>query len=333
MASPFALPVVDVGPLRGRASPVERARAAEAIGAACREIGFFYAVGHGIERALVEPLRAAARRFFALSEEEKRAIAMERGGRAWRGWFPLGGELTSGAPDHKEGLYFGAELAPGDPRSEQPLHGANLFPAQVPELRSAVLEFMGAAEVAGQAVLEGLALALGLDAQYFRAQYTAEPTTLFRVFRYPPLPGGTEGWGVGEHCDYGLLTFLDQDEVGGLQVRTPEGWIDVPPIEGTLVCNLGDMLDRLTAGALRSTPHRVRNAGQRDRLALAYFLDPALDAEIVPLPGRRAAAARGERWDGTDPLAFRGTYGDYLLGKIAKVFPELARDVLERAPP
>jgi len=95
------------------------------------------------------------------------------------------------------------------------------------------------------------------------------------------------------------------------------------------VCNLGDMLDRLTGGELRSTPHRVRNAGGRDRIALAFFLDPALDAEIVPLPGRQASLSRGPRWDGADPREFRGTYGDYLLGKIAKVFPALARDVLE----
>ena len=328
MASPTALPVVDVAPLCARSDAAGRSRAAEAIGEACRDSGFFYAVGHGIEAELVQRLRAAARRFFALPEEAKRAISMERGGRAWRGWFPLGGELTSGAADHKEGLYFGAEPRPDDPREGLALHGANLFPAEVPELRSAVLDFMVAAEAAGQAVLEGLALALGLDAGYFRAQYTAEPTTLFRVFRYPPAPAGTQSWGVGEHCDYGLLTLLDQDEVGGLQVRTPEGWIDVPPIEGTLVCNLGDMLDRLTGGELRSTPHRVRNAGARDRIALAFFLDPALDAEIVPLPGRRATA-RGPRWDGADPLEFRGTYGDYLLGKISKVFPGLARDVLE----
>jgi isopenicillin N synthase-like dioxygenase len=330
MATPSALPVVDVAPLRARAAGADRARAAEAIGSACRELGFFYAIGHGIERELVLRLRAAARRFFALPEASKRAISMERGGRAWRGWFPLGGELTSGAPDHKEGLYFGAEPKPGDARAGAPLHGANLFPAEVPELRVAVLEFISAAERAGQAVLEGLALALGLEAGYFRAQYTAKPTTLFRVFRYPPAPSGATGWGVGEHCDYGLLTLLDQDEISGLQVRTPTGWIDVPPLEGSLVCNLGDMLDRLTSGELRSTPHRVRNASGRDRIALAFFLDPALDAEVVPFPGRRASSARGERWDGADPLEFRGTYGEYLLGKIAKVFPALARDALER---
>ncbi len=328
MASP-ALPVVDVSPLRERADRAGRARAAAAIGSACRELGFFYAVGQGIEAELAQRLRAAAARFFALPEESKRAIAMERGGRAWRGWFPLGGELTSGEPDLKEGLYFGAELDPGDARSGTALQGPNPFPAEVPELRQAVLDYMAAAEAAGQAVLEGLALALDLDADYFRAQYTSEPTTLFRVFRYPPVPRGTSSWGVGEHCDYGLLTLLDQSDIGGLQVRSTSGWIDVPPIDGALVCNLGDMLDRLTAGELRSTPHRVRNASDRDRLALAFFLDPSLEAEIVPLPGRRASVSRGPRWDGADPSEFRGTYGEYLLGKVAKVFPALARDVLD----
>src|SRR5262245_4229091 len=232
-----ALPLVDVGPLSERADEAGRARAAAAIGSACRELGFFYAVGHGIAPELALRLRTAAARFFALPETSKRAIAMERGGRAWRGWFPLGGELTSGVPDHKEGLYFGAEPAPGDARAGRPLHGSNLFPAEVPELRPAVLDFMSAAESAGQAVLEGLALALDLDAQYFRRQYTAKPTVLFRVFRYPPATDGA-GWGVAEHSDYGLLTLLAQDEVGGLQVKTPGGWVDAPPAEGELVCNL-----------------------------------------------------------------------------------------------
>jgi isopenicillin N synthase-like dioxygenase len=322
-----ALPIVDISSLRSPAGGAGRERAALELGAACRDLGFFYAVGHGIPRELASRLHAASRRFFALPEEQKRAVAMARAGRAWRGWFPLGGELTSGLADHKEGFYFGAEPPASGAREKKPLHGRNLFPAEVPELRPAVLDFMAAAEAAGQAVLAGLALALELDADYFQRRYTSEPTTLFRIFRYPPAPPQA-AWGVGEHSDYGLLTLLFQDDVGGLQVKTPGGWIDAPPIEGALVCNLGDMLERLTGGEFRSTPHRVLNKGGRDRLAFAFFLDPALEAEIEPLPGRRARGAAPERWDRADPQAFRGTYGDYLLGKIAKVFPELARDAL-----
>jgi isopenicillin N synthase-like dioxygenase len=324
-----ALPIVDVSPLRDGSDAAGRARAAAELGAACRELGFFYAVGHGLPPELPARLFAASERFFALPEERKLALAMARGGRAWRGYFPLGGELTAGRPDRKEGLYFGAEAPAATGR---PLEGPNLFPEEVPELRPAVLDFMSAAAAAGQALLEGLALALELDAGYFRRHYTARPTTLFRVFRYPPSAAGGGDWGVGEHSDYGLLTLLAQDAVGGLEVRTPRGWIEAPPLEGALVCNLGDMLDRLTGGVFRSTPHRVRNTSGRARLSLAFFLDPALEAEIVPLPGHRASpGTAAERWDRADPHAFTGTYGAYLLGKISQVFPELARDALSAA--
>ena len=183
-----------------------------------------------------------------------------------------------------------------------------------------------------------VALSLGLDADYFAAGYTASPTVLFRVFRYPARPPGEQGWGAGEHTDYGLLTLLAQDANGGLQVRTPAGWVDAPPIEGTFVANIGDMLDRLTGGWYRSTPHRVRNVSGRDRYSFPFFFDPGFTAEIPPLPGR--AAARGgsragqqsesghPRWDGQNLHAFTGTYGDYLLGKVSKVFPQLRGEVL-----
>lgn len=312
------LPVVDVA---------DTARAADAIGAACRDLGFFYATHHGIGADTLADLDAASRRFFALPEARKLDIAMARGGRAWRGYFPVGGELTSGKPDLKQGVYFGEELDERDPRVIEglPLHGRNLFPADVPELKPAVLRFMNEATSAAHTIMEGVALSLGLDAQYFRRTYTARPTLLFRIFEYPANDG--EGWGVGEHTDYGLLTLLPQDENGGLQVRTPNGWIEAPPIAGTIVCNIGDMLDRLTGGAYKSTPHRVRNVSGRSRLSFPFFFDPAFDAEIVPLPSSAARDDSDERWDRANVHDFSGPYGDYLLGKVSKVFPELARRI------
>jgi len=263
---------------------------------------------------------------------DKLEIAMERGGRAWRGFFPVGAELTSGRPDLKEGLYFGAELPADDPRVRAgvPLHGGNLFPRQVPRLRPLVLAYLDALTHLGQAVLAGVALSLGLDAGYFAAGYTADPTVLFRIFHYPPSPPQAQDWGVAEHTDYGLVTLLAQDDSGGLQIAAPEGWIDAPPIPGTLVCNIGDMLDRLTGGWYRSTPHRVRNLSGHGRLSFPFFLDPGFAAEVPPLPGRAAAGDDGRpRWDGQDLRAFTGTYGDYLLGKVSKVFPQLRSDTLD----
>jgi isopenicillin N synthase-like dioxygenase len=177
--------------------------------------------------------------------------------------------------------------------------------------------------------MEGVALSLGLDAQYFRNAYTARPTLLFRVFEYPASSAEDMSWGVGEHTDYGLLTLLAQDENGGLQVKTPGGWIEAPPIEGALVCNIGDMLDRLTGGFYRSTPHRVKNASGKSRLSFPFFFDPAFDAQISPLP-ERAANARddsAERWDKANVHDWSGSYGDYLMAKVAKVFPDLAETV------
>ena len=325
------LPIVDVDPLVADGSATAIAAVADQIQVACRRRGFFYVTGHGVPGELLAELADASSEFFALPLAEKLEIVMERGGRAWRGYFPVGAELTSGRPDLKEGLYFGTELPDDDPRVQAglPLHGRNLFPLQVPRLGALVLAYLDALTRAGQAVLAGVALSLGLDASYFASGYTADPTILFRIFHYPPAQPQDEAWGVGEHTDYGLLTLLAQDNSGGLQVAAPEGWIDAPPIAGTLVCNIGDMLDRLTGGWYKSTPHRVRNVSGHGRLSFPFFLDPGFTAEVPPLPHRAAEGSDGSRrWDGQDLRAFTGTYGDYLLGKVSKVFPQLSQDTL-----
>jgi isopenicillin N synthase-like dioxygenase len=325
------LPIVDVSALLAGSSPDTERAVARQIEAACRDTGFFYVSGHGVPDAVLARLDAAARAFFALTDAEKAQISMAAGGRAWRGWFGVGGELTSGRPDLKEGVYFGTELGEDHPRVRAglPLHGRNLFPAQVPEMRDAVLTYLDALTRVGQGVLRGVALSLDLPGDYFIRGYAAEPTVLFRIFHYPPAPAGSDDWGVGAHTDYGLLTLLAQDDNGGLQVSTADGWIDAPPIPGTFVCNIGDMLERLTGGWYRSTLHRVRNVSGRDRLSFPFFLDPGFTAEVPPLPGRARTTADGQaRWDGADPRAFTGTYGDYLLGKVGRVFPQLRSDVL-----
>ncbi len=325
-----SLPIIDVGPLvAGHDDPV----VARELDAACREVGLFYAVGTGADPDAVARLDHAARALFALPDAAKDAIAMRHAGRAWRGWFPLGGELTSGVPDGKEGAYFGAELGPDHPRVQAgtPLHGANLFPAEVPELRPAVLEHVSAMTALGQAILRGMALGLGLPSSWFAEHLTADPLVLFRIFRYPPhgpqAAPADDGWGVAEHTDYGLLTLLLQDDAGGLEVRTADGWVAAPPLPGSFVCNLGDMLERLTGGRYRSTPHRVRNATDQDRLSFPFFLDPGWDAEVRPLPldVTGPAGPAPARWDGADVLALPEgtTYGEYLLAKVRRVFPSL----------
>jgi isopenicillin N synthase-like dioxygenase len=310
--------------------------AASSIGEACRDHGFFYVVGHGVDEGLQRRLEEQARAFFALDVQTKLRIRMELAGKAWRGYFPLGDELTSGRPDIKEGLYFGAELSDDDPRVQAglPLHGANLFPAEVPGLRKTVLEYMDELTDLGHALMRGVALSLGLDAGYFRERYMSDPLVLFRIFHYPSVsesPSGNPAWGVGEHTDYGVLTILKQDDVGGLQVETGSGWVDAPPVPGSFVCNIGDMLDRLTRGVYRSTPHRVLNTSGRDRLSFPFFFDPGFDALVDPIELGDAAVPhddKGERWDRASVHDFEGTYGEYVLAKVSKVFPELGETAL-----
>ncbi|GAA0966026.1 isopenicillin N synthase family oxygenase [Acrocarpospora macrocephala] len=315
------LPVIDVSPLLAGESAATVARQIEA---ACVDSGFFYISGHGVSADLIARMDVSARRFFELPLDAKMKISMAHGGRAWRGFFPVGGELTSGRPDLKEGIYFGAEREPDG----RPLSGRNLFPDEVPELGASVLRYLDVMTEVAQAVMRGVALSLGLDEDYFATGYTADPTILFRIFHYPPA-SADEGWGVGEHTDYGLLTLLLQDDNAGLQVHSARGWIDAPPIPGTFVCNIGDMLDKLTGGHYRSTPHRVRNASGRERLSFPFFFDPGWDSEVPPLPSRPRLDGGRARWDGQDLRAFTGTYGDYLLSKVAKVFPQLRADVLD----
>ena len=127
-----------------------------------------------------------------------------------------------------------------------------------------------------------------------------------------------------EHTDYGLLTILRQDDVGGLEVRSRDGWIDAPPVPDSFVCNIGDMLERMTGGAYRSTPAPGAHGRRRSRLSFPFFFDPSWDAEIVPVPGLGDTGAPAPaRWDGRSVFDFDGTYGEYLTERVAKVFPDL----------
>jgi isopenicillin N synthase-like dioxygenase len=326
------LPIVDIAPLEGGAR--EAAAVGAAIDRACRESGFFYVVGHGVDLDQLERLDRLSRAFFALDQDEKMWIRMALGGRAWRGYFPVGAELTSGKPDQKEGLYFGAELPADHPavRVGTPLHGPNLFPARPTGLRAAVLDHLRSMTTLGHRLMEGIALGLGLDRSFFADRYTGDPLVLFRIFHYPPLSAGAQAeslWSVGEHTDYGLLTILMQDDIGGLAVKSRGGWIEAPPIAGSFVCNLGDMLDRMTGGLYRSTPHRVRNRSDRGRLSFPFFFDPGWNASVEPIPtGAAVRDDRDQRWDRASVHDFEGTYGDYLLRKVGRVFPDLGDRVL-----
>jgi len=323
------VPLIDISPLE---TDTEAAlQVAQDIGQACRTHGFFYIQGHNVDKGLQQDIEEVSRQFFVLPEEEKQAIRMELGGKAWRGFFSVGEELTSGMPDVKEGIYFGQELGASDPRVQNGLllHGANLFPDALPHMRFIVLAYMDALTRVGHTLMKGIALSLGLSPSFFEQKYTRDPLTLFRIFHYPATshPKNQSGrWGVGEHTDYGVLTILKQDETGGLQIKSKESWIEAPPIPNTFVCNIGDMLDRMTRGLYRSTPHRVKNVSTQSRYSYPFFFDPNFDAEIHPIDTEEIRSFQGgatKRWDHKDLDTLKGTYGEYILGKVAKVFPNL----------
>lgn len=331
--SSLSVPIIDIRDLvHGRPGQV---KVAQQIGQACREYGFFYIAGHGIPEALQDELETLSRDFFSRPETEKMKIRMELGGRAWRGYFPLGDELTSGKPDLKEGIYFGEELPETDARvqARMPMHGANLFPEKPAGLKVSVLEYMRQLTELGHHLMRALALSLHLEAHYFHERYTADPLVLFRIFHYPSRevhPELDAPWGVGEHTDYGVLTILKQDQVGGLQVKSGAQWIEAPYIPNTFICNIGDMLDRMTGGRYRSTPHRVLNRTAKGRFSFPFFFDPNFTARVEPIDLDHLGPlpdTQQDRWDGANVHAFEGTYGDYILGKVAKVFPQLRREV------
>lgn len=345
MTNSEVIPILDIAPL------VDPTRAADqtaldalirALHEALAGVGFLYIKSHGIDESVQKQIISLSKLFFLQSEEVKAAIAMKQSGLAWRGYFPVGGELTSGRPDQKEGLYFGRELGPSHHAVQKrlPLHGANLWPtgSAFTEMKSAVLTYLEQLTELGQKLMEGVALALRLPRAYFRARFTDEPTTLFRIFNYPQhvWGEGADEWGVREHTDMGFLTILWQDASGGLQVKARSGqWIAAPPIDGTFVINIGDMLEVWTHGIYRATPHRVRNQGASDRLSLPFFFDPnwhctleAVDRSLLPAnllagvdPGMQS------RWDGLNlrNLPPSMTYGDFVWSKVSKVFPDLAK--------
>jgi isopenicillin N synthase-like dioxygenase len=318
------VPVLDISTLVGE--PGDSAQVVSRLARACREWGFFYINHHGIDPELERLLEQESRRFFGCPPAQKQKILMVRGGKAWRGYFEVGGELTSRMPDYKEGLYFGQELSPDHPLvcCGTPMHGPNLFPTDMPQFRTAVLAYIDALTQLGHVLMGGIALGLGLEQHYFAQHFTGDPLVLFRIFHYPPSQPQDNRWGVGKHTDYGLLTILKQDEVGGLEVRSKTQWLAVPPIPGTFLCNVGDMLERLTGGYYRSAPHRVRNRSGRSRLSFPFFFDPNFQAKIEPIPGCKQAKLTAEaRWDGARLSDFQGTYGDYLLAKVGRVFPQL----------
>ena len=287
-----AIPVLDVGLLLSGSAADEAAFVAS-LREACHVAGFFYVKNYGVAPEVGERVFAAAKAFFALPLEKKRALDKIHSAQ-FRGYTVLGEEITAGRHDLREQIDLGFEapehvLAPGEPVYMR-LHGPNQWPAEAdcPGFRAAVTEFMDAMHGLAKRLMEAIALSLGMPRDYFARTFGEEPHTRLKLVRYPPATAddvarGIEG--VGPHKDYGHIAILLQDDVGGLQVLNGAGrWIDATPIPGTAVVNLGEMLERATGGYYVATVHRVVNRSTRERYSVPYFASPRLDTRLDPFP-------------------------------------------------
>ncbi len=288
------------------------------------EVGFFYLTGHGVSTRLVDDVLSAARRLFALPSADKDAIAMVRSPH-FRGFTRLGGELTGGLTDWREQIDIGPErqaISGGQGPAYLWLQGPNQWPPAVPELRAALTSWDAALAVVGRKLLQEWAIALGADGAVFDDAFGADPATLIKVIRYPAT--GTTGQGVGAHRDSGVLTLLlAEPDVGGLEVEVDGKWQEVPGRAGAFIVNIGELLERASAGYLRATRHRVTLIG-KPRTSVAYFFNPMLDARIptLELPPELADRARGITTDPGDPI--HATYGENAWKSRLRAHPDVA---------
>jgi len=281
-----SLPVIDVAALTSSRS-AERAAVGQALRAACLEHGFFYCSGHGVPQCLIDAALAETRSLFALPDEVKATLDKSHSA-ANRGYEALGGQtLEPGAlPDRKEGYYIGEDLSADNPRVLAGVFnaGANVWPQDLPAFRPVMMAYFAALTVVSERLMRGLALSLDLPEDHFTA-FTTDPAATLRLLHYPPArPDVPDEQGAGAHTDFGGLTILLQDEVGGLQVKGSQGWIEAPPIPGSYVVNLGDMIARWTNERYRSTLHRVVNRSGRERYSIPFFYSGNPDHEVRCIP-------------------------------------------------
>jgi isopenicillin N synthase-like dioxygenase len=307
-----SIPVVDISGLRSRVR-TDRERVADEIGKAARDIGFLYVSGAGVDDSLFERMLAATKVFFALPVEEKMRsyIGLSK---CHRGYVPVGEEgVETGTPDLKEAFDTALDLPDDDPDylAGNPMLGPNVWPA-LPGFANAVTEYYHAVLEVGQGLLRAFAVALGEDPDTFARHATKTPSQL-RLVHYPYNPDAVDGQGIGAHTDYECFTLL-KPTAPGLEVMNGAGeWIGVPPIPGTFVVNIGDMLELWTNGTFVATSHRVRRV-KEERYSFPLFFNVDYHTEVKPLP--RFAGAEGARRP-----ALRA--GEHLFAQTAQTFAYL----------
>ena len=317
-----AIPVIDLAPARSPDLETRRAVAWE-IHKACRDTGFFYVANHGIDASLVDAQFDWTRRFFALPESDKLALHM-RHSRSFSGYEPLAGQTLDedSPPDLKEAYYCGPDLPDDHPYVAAGIrgYGGNQWPASLPGFREQMLAYYRGVRTLGDRLMALLALSLDLPEDHFVAMY-AQPSGNLRLVHYPPQPEDARfnQIGAGAHTDWGGITILLQDDIGGLEVQNTAGeWLAAPPLPGTFVINLGDLIQRWTNDLYRSNMHRVRNgnAARRDRYSVPFFFSPDHNAVIECLPTCRDADR--------PPLHATCTAGEHLMEMFNRTYGGMA---------
>ncbi len=318
------IPTVDLG--------LPEADAAAAVDQACRDAGFFYVTGHGVDPALTQAAFDAMASFFAAAPDFKQRYHIRHSHPHQRGYVPLYEEHLGedAAQDCKESFDLGVDRAPDHPDvvAGKPFAAPNVWP-DMPAFRDTVEAYHAAMIALGDRLVRLTAIGLGLEADYF--DYAMQdPVANLRLLHYPPRARTEDMIGCGAHTDYGFLTVLAQDDVGGLEIEgAADEWIFIPPVKNAFVVNLGDLLTRWTAGLYRARRHRVAGSTDRDRYSIPYFLDPNVDAmvETVPtcahLPGADAAPVSAgaflqSRFD--DTFRYRDAAGEDLASGGAEPY-------------
>jgi isopenicillin N synthase-like dioxygenase len=329
VSAPSPLPVLDISGFRSDPDGPAGADFVAALRDAFHGIGAAYLVGHGVPDDLVARVRHVAGEFFALPEEERLAIENVHSPQ-FRGYTRLGTEHTNGRRDLRDQVDVGREqpapeIGPDDPAWLR-LRGPNLWPEGLPEFRTVVTEYNAAVEEAGHALMRAVALALGQPADHFDELVTP-PEVLTKIIRYPaPSETFPTGQGVGAHTDAGFLTLLHQDTVGGFEAEVDGEWVAVPALPGSFVLNIGELLQLVSGGYFRATPHRVVSPPKGvQRISIAYFFNPRFEARIAPvtLPAALAAEAPGgESADPDNPILSH--YGFNTLKVRLRAHPDVA---------
>ncbi|MFD9430463.1 isopenicillin N synthase family dioxygenase [Streptomyces sp. NPDC060002] len=312
------LPIIDLSAAdRG---PQARALLHAQLHSAAHDVGFFQLVGHGVGERETGELLSAMRAFFALPEAERLAIDNVHSPH-FRGYTRTGDERTGGRQDWRDQLDIGAERPARTPGPDEPaywwLEGPNQWPAGLPALRAAALAWIERLSAVAEKLLHELLASIGAPVDFYDQAFGERAHPHLKLVRYPGSAGDGAGQGVGAHKDYGFLTLLLQDQVGGLQVQRADGLFhDVPPLPGAFVVNLGELLEVATNGYLVATNHRVVSPPSAvERFSVPFFYNPRLDARVEPLPFPHASAAPGVTDDPANPLFAEYGFNE-LKGKL-----------------